>query len=75
MPLDTSRAGKTLRKVPLARAFDPDAIELELGMDVLAGDLLVHLHLTNHTPADIVHAVMGLGEPVLATGWGELVGA
>jgi len=56
--------------LPVLRAYDPDVIILEIGMDPLAGDPLAHLHLTNNVPADIVTAVRGLGKPVLATGGG-----
>ena len=56
--------------LPLVKAFNPDVIIIELGMDTLAGDPLAHLHLTNNTPADILHQVVELGKPVLATGGG-----
>jgi len=55
---------------PLMKAFDPDVIIVELGMDTLAGDPLAHLQLTNNAPADILHEVVQLGKPVLATGGG-----
>jgi acetoin utilization protein AcuC len=55
---------------PLIKAYDPDAIIIELGMDTLSGDPLAHLRLTNNTPADIVERVVALGKPVLATGGG-----
>ena len=38
--------------LPLIKAYKPDVIVLELGMDALAGDPLVHLSLTNNTYAD-----------------------
>jgi len=56
--------------IPLASAYDPDVIVLELGMDTLSGDPLAHLGLTNNACAEIVEAVMALGRPVLATGGG-----
>ncbi len=56
--------------LPLLRAFDPDVILLELGMDTLAGDPLAHLRLTNNTPADCLDLVLALGKPILATGGG-----
>jgi len=56
--------------LPLIKAYDPDVIILELGMDTLSGDPLAHMHLTNNTPADIVDTVVGLGKPILATGGG-----
>jgi len=55
---------------PLAAAFAPDVIVLELGMDALAGDPLAGLSLTNNTYASVVEAVMGFGRPILATGGG-----
>ncbi len=56
--------------LPVIRAFNPDVMVLEIGMDTLAGDPLAHLHLTNNTPAKVVEEVMALGKPVLATGGG-----
>ncbi|MDP6490507.1 MAG: acetoin utilization protein AcuC [Kiritimatiellia bacterium] len=56
--------------LPLIKAFDPDVIIMELGMDTLSGDPLAHMQLTNNTPADIVETVVGLDKPMLATGGG-----
>jgi hypothetical protein len=56
--------------MPLIRAYDPDAIVLELGMDGLAGDPLAHLHLTNNVYADITRTLVDVGKPLLATGGG-----
>lgn len=56
--------------LPLIRAFAPDVIVLELGMDALAGDPLAHLHLTNNAYADAIERVLALGVPILATGGG-----
>ena len=56
--------------LPLAGAFDPDAIVLELGMDGLSGDPLTHLSLTNNVHAEVVKAVLSLGRPIVATGGG-----
>jgi acetoin utilization protein AcuC len=56
--------------IPLARAYDPDVIIVELGMDALASDPLAHLHLTNNALADSLRLIMELGKPVLATGGG-----
>ncbi|MCX7590322.1 MAG: acetoin utilization protein AcuC [Kiritimatiellae bacterium] len=56
--------------LPLIRAFDPDVIMLELGMDGLAGDPLAHLHLTNNAYADVTQAMVNLNKPLLATGGG-----
>jgi len=55
---------------PLIRAYAPDVIITELGMDGLAGDPLAHLHLTNNVYADIVERLLSLGKPILATGGG-----
>lgn len=55
---------------PLAGAFDPDVIVLELGMDGLAGDPLAHLNLTNNVYADITGLLLKLDKPILATGGG-----
>ncbi|NQT50898.1 acetoin utilization protein AcuC, partial [bacterium] len=56
--------------MPVIRAFAPDVIVLELGMDALAGDPLAHLKLTNNAYADVVARVMSFGTPILATGGG-----
>ncbi|MFH0981622.1 MAG: acetoin utilization protein AcuC [Planctomycetota bacterium] len=56
--------------LPLMKAYNPDVIIMEIGMDALAGDPLAHLHLTNNTYADIVAEVVALGKPILATGGG-----
>ena len=55
---------------PLAGAFDPDVIVLELGMDGLSGDPLGGLNLTNNAYSAIVEATMGFGKPILAVGGG-----
>lgn len=56
--------------LPLARAYRPDAVVLEVGMDGLAGDPLAHLRLTNNAHADVVEMVLGLDRPLLVTGGG-----
>lgn len=56
--------------LPLLKAFNPDVLMLELGMDTLAGDPLAHLHLTNNVYADILEELVNLGKPILATGGG-----
>jgi len=56
--------------LPLVKAYNPDVIIMELGMDALAGDPLAHLNLTNNVYAEIIGLVMGLGKPILATGGG-----
>lgn len=55
---------------PLIKAYDPDVIVLELGMDTLAGDPLAHLSLTNNVYADIISRLMRFNKPILATGGG-----
>ena len=56
--------------LPLMKAFDPDIIIMELGMDALAGDPLAHLHLTNNAHVEIISDVLALDKPILATGGG-----
>jgi acetoin utilization protein AcuC len=56
--------------LPVARAFRPEAVVLELGMDALAGDPLAHLSLTNNAYAAVIEEVLAFGAPVLATGGG-----
>jgi acetoin utilization protein AcuC len=55
---------------PLLKAYRPDVIVLELGMDTLAGDPLTHLHLTNNVVVDLVEALMDTGLPLLVLGGG-----
>lgn len=56
--------------LPVIRAYAPDVLVLELGMDALAGDPLAHLNLTNNAYADAIERVLQLGVPILATGGG-----
>ena len=49
--------------VPLADAFPPDVLVLELGMDILAGDPLTHLRMTNNVVVEIVERVLKLNCP------------
>jgi len=56
--------------LPLARAYRPDVIVLEVGMDALASDPLTHMNLTNNAHARVIELVLGLGLPVLAVGGG-----
>ena len=56
--------------LPMIRAFAPDAIVLELGMDGLAGDPLTHMNLTNNAHAEVIRRVLDFGRPVLALGGG-----
>jgi len=56
--------------LPLIKAYKPDVIVIELGMDALAGDLLVHLGLTNNTYVEIINELLSFNKPILATGGG-----
>jgi acetoin utilization protein AcuC len=56
--------------VPLARAYAPDVVLMEVGMDCLSGDPLAHLALTNNAYADAVGLIAGLGAPMVLTGGG-----
>ena len=55
---------------PLATAYEPDVIVLEIGMDCLSGDPLAHLSLTNNAYAEVVESVLSLGRPLVVTGGG-----
>jgi acetoin utilization protein AcuC len=55
---------------PLIRAYAPEVIVIEIGMDALAGDPLAHLHLTNNSHASILDQLVRTGIPLLATGGG-----
>ncbi|MBN2497569.1 MAG: acetoin utilization protein AcuC [Deltaproteobacteria bacterium] len=55
---------------PLARAYRPDMLVVELGMDGLAGDPLAHLNLTNNVFAFILQRLLSFRIPILATGGG-----
>ena len=56
--------------IPLIKAYDPDVIVMELGMDCLSGDPLTHLDLTNNAYMEVVERVLRLGRPILAVGGG-----
>ena len=56
--------------LPLITAYQPDVILLVLGMDILAGDPLTHLHMTNNVVPDVLEALMRLDRPLLVTGAG-----
>lgn len=56
--------------LPLIKAYKPDVIVLELGMDALAGDTLAHLDLTNNTYVEIINELLSFNKPILATGGG-----
>ncbi len=56
--------------VPLIRAYRPDVIVLEVGMDALSGDPLAHLSLTNNAYCSVIRRVMAADRPLLVTGGG-----
>jgi len=56
--------------LPLLRAYAPEVVVLELGMDILAGDPLTHLQMTNNVVVDVTERLMGLGCPMLVAGGG-----
>jgi acetoin utilization protein AcuC len=56
--------------LPILRAYDPDVVVYEVGMDCLSGDPLAHLNLTNNAYADVTELVLGMGKPMLAAGGG-----
>jgi acetoin utilization protein AcuC len=55
---------------PLLRAFNPDVIVLELGMDTLAGDPLTHLMLTNNVHVEVIQKLLSSQKPILVAGGG-----
>jgi acetoin utilization protein AcuC len=56
--------------MPLAEAFRPDVMVLELGMDTLAGDPLTHLRLTNNVVVEIFERLLRFQFPILVAGGG-----
>lgn len=56
--------------MPLLRAFKPDCLVLAIGMDILAGDPLTHLRLSNNVTADALRHLLTLHRPMLVTGSG-----
>lgn len=56
--------------ISLIKAYDPDVIVLELGMDTLAGDPLAHMSLTNNAHAEIISRLLRFDKQILATGGG-----
>lgn len=55
---------------PLIRAYAPDVIMLEIGMDILSVDPLTHLGMTNNVIADIIPLLLQFQKPILAVGGG-----
>ncbi|MBN1944919.1 MAG: hypothetical protein JW797_04545 [Bradymonadales bacterium] len=56
--------------MPLVDRFAPDLILFEMGMDVLNGDPLAHLRLTNNAIAEIAEELRKLDRPLLVLGGG-----
>jgi len=57
--------------VPAAiERFAPDVIVLELGLDILAGDPLTHLRMTNNVVVDMVERLQRCEVPILVSGGG-----
>ncbi len=56
--------------LPVLRAFDPQMIVLEVGMDCLSGDPLAQLNLTNNAYAEVLERVRDLAVPLAVTGGG-----
>jgi acetoin utilization protein AcuC len=55
---------------PLLGAYKPDAIVLEIGMDILSVDPLTHLSMTNNAIADVLPLLRDTGIPMLVVGGG-----
>jgi acetoin utilization protein AcuC len=57
--------------IPLViSAYNPDVIVLEIGMDILTGDPLTHLKMTNNVVESIILNLLQCNKPILATGGG-----
>jgi acetoin utilization protein AcuC len=56
--------------MPILTAYDPDVIVLEMGMDMLDGDPLAHLCLTNNAHAEAADHLRRFERPILAVGGG-----
>jgi acetoin utilization protein AcuC len=56
--------------VPMVEAYFPGVIVLELGMDILAGDPLTHLRMTNNVVVDIIERLVQYQHPMLVAGGG-----
>jgi len=48
----------------------PDILVLELGLDILAGDPLTHLRMTNNVVVELLQRLLALRLPLLVTGGG-----
>ena len=56
--------------IPLIEAYAPDVIVLELGMDILAGDPLTHLRMTNNVVVEVIERLTRYPHPLLVAGGG-----
>lgn len=56
--------------VPLIETFFPGVVVLELGMDILAGDPLTHLRMTNNVVVEIIERLRHYHFPILVSGGG-----
>jgi len=56
--------------LPLLEARHPDVVVVELGLDILAGDPLTHLVLTNNVVVEVMHDLLQLNKPLLIAGGG-----
>ncbi len=63
------RAFRTIA-VPVLEAYGPDVIVMEIGGDVLSGDPLADLRLTNNVLATAARRVLEFGAGLVATGGG-----
>jgi len=63
---------KAFRSValPVIEARNPDVVVVELGLDILAGDPLTHLTMTNNVVVDLLHDLLRLNKPLLIAGGG-----
>jgi len=55
---------------PALEKFSPDVLVVELGMDILAGDPLTHLRMTNNVVVEIVERLLRFNRPMLVVGGG-----
>jgi acetoin utilization protein AcuC len=56
--------------IPLVEFYRPDVIVLELGMDILAGDPLTHLRMTNNVVVEALERLLRFNRPMLVAGGG-----
>lgn len=56
--------------LPVLQARNPDVVVVELGLDILAGDPLTHLTMTNNVVVDLLHDLLALKKPLLICGGG-----